>query len=206
MLRGILTCVMDCYVVLAILGTGLSAQQPIRPVPLTPFADGENSVLMADLRYQVGTTNFTIVVPLGFVTDFASTPRALWAVLPPFGTYQLAAVVHDFLYWDQGCSREQADALLRVAMFESKVEARKRDIIWQAVRRFGQTAWDQNAVDKAAGSPRIIPVADLDIPPLATWSEYRTQLIAKGVRPEPAPMQPPTYCRAAEFVNLAPER
>jgi Protein of unknown function (DUF1353) len=126
MLRGILTCVMDCYVVLAIFGTGLSAQQPIRPVPLTPFADGENSVLMADLRYQVGTTNFTIVVPLGFVTDFASTPRALWAVLPPFGTYQLAAVVHDFLYWDQGCSREQADALLRVAMFESKVEARKR--------------------------------------------------------------------------------
>jgi Protein of unknown function (DUF1353) len=206
MLRGILTCVMDCYVVLAILGTGLSAQQPIRPVPLTPFADGENSVLMADLRYQVGTTNFTIVVPLGFVTDFASTPRALWAVLPPFGTYQLAAVVHDFLYWDQGCSREQADALLRVAMFESKVEARKRDVIWQAVRRFGQSAWDQNATDKAAGSPRIIPVADLDIPPLATWSEYQTQLIAKGVRPEPTPMQPPTYCRAAEFVNLAPER
>jgi Protein of unknown function (DUF1353) len=124
---------------------------------------------------QVGTTNFTIVVPLGFVTDFASTPRALWAVLPPFGTYQLAAVVHDFLYWDQGCSREQADALLRVAMFESKVDARKRDIIWQAVRRFGQAAWDQNAAAKAAGSPRIIPVADLDIPPLATWSEYRTR-------------------------------
>jgi Protein of unknown function (DUF1353) len=136
------------------------------------------------------------------VTDFASTPRALWAVLPPFGTYQLAAVVHDFLYLDQGCSREQADALLRVAMFESKVEARKRDIIWQAVRRFGQSAWDQNAAAKAAGSPRIIPVADLDIPPLATWSEYRSQLVAKGVRPQPTPTQSPAYCRAAEMVNL----
>jgi hypothetical protein len=205
MLRRILGCVMASYLVLTTLGTGISAQQPIRPVPLTPFADGESSILMADLRYQVGTTNFTIVVPLGFVTDFASTPRALWAVLPPFGTYQLAAVVHDFLYWDQACSREQADALLRVAMFESKVEPAKRDIIWQAVRRFGQSAWDQNAAEKAAGSPRIVPVADLDIPPLATWSEYRSQLIAKGVHPQPTPMQPPDYCRAAEFVTLAPD-
>ena len=206
MLRRILTCAIGSYLVLATAGIGLSAQQPIRPVPLTPFADGEDSVLMADLRYQVGTTNFTIVVPLGFVTDFASTPRALWAVLPPFGTYQLAAVVHDFLYWDQGCSREQADALLRVAMFESKVEPAKRDVIWQAVRRFGQSAWDQNAAAKAAGSPRIIPVADLDIPPLATWSEYRAHLVANGVRPQPSPMQSPDYCRAAELVNVTPDR
>jgi len=50
-------------------------------------------------------------VPAGFVTDFASTPRALWSVIPPTGRYQLAAVVHDFLYWDQGCTREQADTV-----------------------------------------------------------------------------------------------
>src|SRR6266850_4958854 len=78
------------------------AQQPIRPVPFTPFGDGQDSVLMADLKYQIGNTNYVIIVPAGFVTDFASTPRAIWAVLPPVGQYQLAAVVHDFLYWDQG--------------------------------------------------------------------------------------------------------
>jgi hypothetical protein len=179
-----------------------SAQQPIRPVPLTPFADGADSVLMADLRYQIGTSNFVIVVPLGFVTDFASTPRALWAVLPPVGNYQLGAVVHDFLYWDQGCTREQADDLLRAAMTESRVDRTKRDIIWRAVRRFGQSAWDQNAQAKAAGQPRIIPVADLDLPPLVTWLEYRGQLIAKGVRPAPTPTTPPTYCTAANLVPL----
>lgn len=79
-----------------------TAQQPIAPVPLTPFGDGEDSVLTKDLAYQVLQTNFVIIVPAGFVTDFASTPRALWSVLPPTGRYQLAAVVHDFLYWDQG--------------------------------------------------------------------------------------------------------
>jgi hypothetical protein len=81
------------------------AQQPITPVPFTPFSDGENSVVVSDLTYQIGRTSYVITVPAGFVTDFASTPRAIWAVLPPFGTYQLAAVVHDFLYWDQGCTR-----------------------------------------------------------------------------------------------------
>lgn len=91
-----------------------AGQQPIAPVPMTPFGDGQGSVLTQDLQYRVLQTNFIIVVPAGFVTDFASTPRALWSVIPPSGRYQLAAVVHDFLYWDQGCTREQADAILRL--------------------------------------------------------------------------------------------
>lgn len=178
------------------------AQQPIRPVPLLPFGDGQDSVLVADLTYRIGTTNFVIVVPAGFVTDFASTPRAIWAVIPPTGQYQLAAVVHDFLYWDQGCARQQADDLLRVAMSESNVKPFERDIIWQAVRRFGETAWTGNALAKAQGRPRIIPTAEMDIPALVTWPEYQAQLVAKGVRPQPTPPTPPAYCGAAAAVVL----
>ena len=180
----------------------VSGQQPIVPVPFMPFGDGENSVVMSDLRYQVGTTRFVIIVPAGFVTDFASTPRAIWAVLPPFGTYQLAAVVHDFLYWDQGCTREQADALLRAGMAESRVEPLKRDAIWQAVRKGGEAAWTKNAGEKQAGLPRIIPAADLKIPALAVWQEYRAQLFQRGVRPAPSPATAPDYCGAAAFVPL----
>ena len=180
----------------------VSGQQPIVPVPFMPFSDGENSVVMSDLRYQVGTTQFAIIVPAGFVTDFASTPRAIWAVLPPFGNYQLAAVVHDFLYWDQGCTREQADALLRVGMAESRVEPLKRDAIWQAVRKGGESAWTKNASDKQAGLPRIIPPESLKIPALAIWQEYRAQLVQRGVRPAPKPAMPPDYCDAALFVPL----
>jgi hypothetical protein len=181
---------------------GVAGQQPIVPVPFMPFADGENSVVMSTLKYQVGTTRFVIVVPAGFVTDFASTPRAIWAVLPPFGTYQLAAVVHDFLYWDQGCTREQADALLRAGMAESRVEPLKRDAIWQAVRKGGEAAWTKNASEKREGLPRIIPQASLQIPALTIWQEYRMQLFERGVRAVPTPSVPPDYCDAALFVPL----
>ena len=65
-----------------------AAQQPIAPVPMTPFGDGQDSVLTQDLQYRVLQTTFVIVVPTGFVTDFASTPRALWSVIPPIGRYR----------------------------------------------------------------------------------------------------------------------
>ena len=196
------TCARACLFVLcgitALAGPGrVQAQQPMTPVPFMPFADGNDSMVTADLKYQIGTTNFIIVVPAGFVTDFASVPRVFWSILPPAGTYQLAAVVHDFLYWDQGCTREQADALLRAAMIESRVEAYKRDIIYEAVRRGGGTAWATNAAEKAAGHPRIVPPSHRAIPALMTWSVYRAQLIAAGFRPDPAPATPPSYCGAA---------
>ena len=93
-----------CLGVAALFRPDAAAQQPIPPVPLMPFGDGQDSVLVAPLLYQIGRSAFVITVPAGFVTDFASTPRAIWAILPPTGRYQLAAVVHDFLYWDQGCT------------------------------------------------------------------------------------------------------
>jgi hypothetical protein len=178
------------------------AQQPIAPVPLIPFGDGEYSVLTTPLRYQIGQSAFTITVPAGFVTDFASTPRAIWAILPPTGRYQLAAVVHDFLYWDQGCTRKQADDLLRAAMAESLVNPVNRDIIYNAVRRFGEGAWNGNTSAKAAEKPKIIPPERMNIPPLVTWPEYQAKLIAWSVKPSPKPTTPPGYCEAAGEVNL----
>lgn len=177
------------------------AQQPIKPVPFMPFSDGNDSMVTADLAYQIGDTDFVITVPAGFVTDFASVPRMFWSVLPPAGKYQLAAVVHDFLYWDQGCTREQADALLRAAMIESQVEPVKREIIYEAVRRGGQNAWTTNATEKAAGQPRVVPAELRTIPALTTWAEYRQLLITRNFHPDPTPATPPPYCSAAGAVR-----
>ena len=171
---------------------------------MTPFGDGQDSVLTQDLLYRVLQTTFVIVVPTGFVTDFASTPRALWSVIPPTGRYQLAAVVHDFLYWDQGCTREQADAIFRVAMAESNVKPFERDLMWDAVRNFGQSAWNDNAAAKQAGKPRIIPTAYMSIPPLVTWPDYQSQLMAQGVKPPVTPPAPSTYCSAGSSATLPP--
>ncbi len=203
MLKHILACAACLFGLSALIGPSVAmAQQPIPPVPMTPFGDGRESVLTDDLAYRIGDTHHIVVVPAGFVTDFASVPRAFWVLLPPFGRHQLAAIVHDFLYWDQGCTREQADALLRAAMAESAVEPGTRDVIWQAVRAFGGTAWTNNASAKEAGQPRIVPKDELKIPALVTWPQYQAQLFAKGVRPQPSPTPPPEYCAGASAVNL----
>jgi Protein of unknown function (DUF1353) len=178
------------------------AQAPIRPVPMISFGDGQDSVLVAPLDYKIGQSEFIITVPAGFVTDFASTPHSVWANLPPTGRYLLAAVVHDFLYWDQGCTRRQADDLLHAAMAESQVKSSDRDLIWRTVRRVGGSAWEGNSSAKAAGKPRIIPPELMRIPELIAWREYQAQLIAKGIRPRPKPATPPGYCAAAGEVNL----
>ena len=42
-----------------------------------------------------------VQVPVGFVTDFASIPRLFWSLLRPDGLYAYAAIIHDYLYWEQ---------------------------------------------------------------------------------------------------------
>lgn len=82
-----------------------------------------------------------ITVPAGFKTDLASIPRPLWAVLPPVGAYDAAAVVHDYLYQHNGVSRADADAVLLEAMRILGVRWTQRAAIYAGVRLGGWVAW-----------------------------------------------------------------
>lgn len=66
------------------------------PIDVTIHDDGKRFTLREPIIYP--TADGTIVVPIGFVTDFASIPRFLWSIYPPTGRYQRAAVLHDWLY------------------------------------------------------------------------------------------------------------
>jgi len=165
------------------IGILLSGCAPIKPVALTPFADGVNWVVERPVVYEVGNTGQRVVVPEGFVTDFASMPRALWPVYPKTGRYQFAAVVHDYLYWEQSVSREAADWIFLAGMKESKVGKKDRMIIYKAVRAAGGMAWTRNQDEKNRGLPRVIPKQYRDIPANTTWHEYRAFLFKQGVRP-----------------------
>lgn len=79
-----------------------------------------------------------VTVPPGFVTDFASIPRIFWSVLRPDGEYAYAAVVHDYLYWTQTRSREEADHIFKMAMEDFEIGVSKADVIYNAVRLGGQ--------------------------------------------------------------------
>ena len=97
---------------------------------------------------QCNKVKHRVEAPEDFVTDFASIPRILWSIVPRWGLYGWAAVIHDFLYWDQRMTRREADDVFRHAMITSAVPAWRRIVIYRAVRLFGSVAWRRNAALK----------------------------------------------------------
>ena len=47
--------------------------------------------------YVGGDPKRRVYVEAGYLTDGASVPRAAWSIIPPWGQYGQAAVVHDLL-------------------------------------------------------------------------------------------------------------
>ena len=83
-----------------------------------------------------------VTVPAGFIWDGASTPRFMHTILPPWGMYSGAALVHDFLYSTKPCTREQADRVLLQLMIEDGVRPERATVMYRAVQALGQDRWD----------------------------------------------------------------
>lgn len=107
------------------------------------LADGRTYRLARD--YEVTLGGLRGVVPTGFLTDFASVPRPLWAIFPPFGRYSRAAVWHDYRYQFGGCSRAQADGEFLAIMKHLGVPRRQRWPMYLGVRAGGWWAWRRYA-------------------------------------------------------------
>lgn len=143
---------------------------------LKPFGDWDfYFVEGGSIRWKpnAGQKFQPVEVPAGFVTDLTSIPRVFWQVLRPEGRYAYAAAVHDYLYWEQTRSREEADQILKIAMEDSKVDPKLIDTVYVAVRAFGQAAWDNNARLKKAGEHRILKRFPQDF--TISWSEWKKQ-------------------------------
>lgn len=87
----------------------------------------------------------TYSVPAGFETDFASVPRMFWRVLPPWGKYSPAAVLHDYLYGKRIGTRDIADKIFLEVMEMLNVPAWKRYPMYWGVRAFGWMIWKRKA-------------------------------------------------------------
>ena len=103
-----------------------------------PDADGSRWRLVEPLAYQGRDETFTVAA--GFTTDFASVPQALTWLVPRYGRYTKAAIVHDYLW--QRCREgtfgwADADGILRRAMRELDVPFLRRWLMWAAVRLAG---------------------------------------------------------------------
>ena len=109
----------------------------------TPMPDGRKWQLTRGFTYHVGSKHSRnkIIVPAGFITDYASVPRFLWSLIPPWGKYGKAAIIHDFLYQQRLCSRKFADTTFREAMQVLGVKSWRVFSMYWAVRMFGWMAW-----------------------------------------------------------------
>ena len=120
------------------------------------YVDGRNWKVTQDFYYDTdvlllgyGTYSYEprVTIPAGFISDFASIPRILWALLSPTtgllgGDYGKAAVVHDRLYRTKGLStRFQADRVLLEAMTFLKVPRLARWTIYLGVRIGGHSSF-----------------------------------------------------------------
>lgn len=101
--------------------------------------DSRRWELYKEFRY--GHDYSTITIPKGFQTDYASVPRLFWVLVPPWGNYGRAAVVHDYLYKNQDYTRKECDDIFRDAMVSSGVKKWRISIMYRAVRWFGIFAW-----------------------------------------------------------------
>ena len=134
---------------------------------VSPLSDGKSWVVIKQFEYHVGAENSDdrIKVSEGFVTDFTSVPRIFWWIIPRWGKYGNAAVIHDWLYWVQrkegSEGRREADYILNEAMGVLGVGKYKRKIIFKAVRWFGWLAWLHNEADKASGFDRVIETQEI---------------------------------------------
>ncbi|MBM3772031.1 MAG: DUF1353 domain-containing protein [Acidimicrobiia bacterium] len=121
-----------------------------------PCVDGTSWVLADSFEFQYRRSGQIerIVVPRGFETDFASVPLPFRGVLPPWGKYGYASVIHDWMYWDQSLSRAAADRVLLEGMRTLNVWPPVRWTIYCGVRLFGRDAWARNSEDKSRGLNR----------------------------------------------------
>ncbi|MGY3482180.1 hypothetical protein ACVW1C_000063 [Bradyrhizobium sp. USDA 4011] len=155
---------------------------PAAPTTIAPTATLKLQFLSTNLAVVSNAYTWTptsdegkkygpVVIPAGFLTTPNRFPDTFSSVLPVGDSNISAFVLHDFLYWDQTKSRDAADDILRIALTENGATPPTTvTLIYQAIRRFGQAAWDQNAKKKADGEKRFLKEIPVDA---ITWDDLK---------------------------------
>ena len=182
---------------------------PFEPGSLTVRRVDANTWSVVDpLVYQGREERF--VVPAGFRTDFATVPRLVVWLVPRFGAYTLAAILHDWLSSEGirsgAVTSRQADGIFRRVMRESGVPVLRRWLMWAGVRWGALTSdlrrpgWLASAPGVLAitvlAAPLVVPPAVLIVPGLLLFAlaERLVGLVAP-TRPQELVVQTPRQGR-----------
>lgn len=102
--------------------------------------------LYEPVRYYSAILGGVVEVPAGYVTDFSSVPRVLFAYLIAGGTAYEAAVIHDWLYTVQAFNGKSIERSVADDVFSEAIKASEDTkapswLMWLAVRVGGRGSW-----------------------------------------------------------------
>ena len=101
-------------------------------------------LLLSPLVFESILLDRQIHVPTGFVTDFASVPRAPFTYWLFGGVGDEAAVIHDYLYEKALVTRDLADLVYGEALEACGVARWRRAAMVLAVQLFGSSRYGGN--------------------------------------------------------------
>ena len=170
---------------------------PFGPGSLTVRrVDAYRWALVEELVYLGRRDRF--VVPAGFRTDFATVPRPVTWLVPRFGAYTLAAILHDWLITEGlrtgVVTSREADGIFRRVMRESGVPVLRRWLMWTGVRWGALTderrrqGWLVSLPGVLAisvvAAPLVLPPAVAILPALAVYT-VAERLVGRWFPTEP---------------------
>lgn len=134
------------------------------------------------LRYT-GSRGDVFTVPQNYVTDFATVPRVAVWLIPVFGKYTRAAILHDWLLTDgigAGLiSAVDADGLFRSALRELDVPPVRRWLMWTAVR-WGALGRAHRHPGWWSTAPQVLTVTVLALPLVLPMAAVACGLVVYG--------------------------
>lgn len=91
------------------------------------------------------STGEKITIEAGYYTDLSSVPKWLWSIARPYGDFLLAALIHDWLYYNNIGTQKAAD--LEMFLWSQVLNDNELDnlIRYNMVRVFGKSWWNRAA-------------------------------------------------------------
>jgi hypothetical protein len=116
------------------------------PLQIEVLPEGRFKVLSAFEFYIYTSAGERVIVPEGFITDFATIPKSFRWLLPPYHSdYGKAAVIHDYLIANQYVNCPDHG----IRKIESRAEARL--VFKIALRVLNCPLWKQNLLVGSVG-------------------------------------------------------
>lgn len=129
----------------------LAFENPVKRSRVVGYNSKPRFQLLESLEIKLSNEK-VVIIPEGFRWDLSSSPRIVWAILPPDGDFELGSLIHDYLYKTKLFSRKFADREMlkwsKKTNTTNKISLRKIDnyVRFFFVRILGWLAWDLNFI------------------------------------------------------------